>query len=191
MGHFIHGSAVFLTQVGFSHELAVSLVAVVAVSFALTTLDSATRLLRYNVSELGDNLGLSFLSNRYLATALACAAILFFAFYKIDGKPAGLALWQLFGMTNQLLAGLALLVITLYLSQRKRAWYFTGVTMIWMLSLTLLAMVKKMNGFYHKDQWLLFSVAVILFVLAICIGMEGILSFFKVKTYETLDVVFQ
>ena len=47
------------------------------------------------------------LDNRFIASFLAVVVIAFFAFYKIGGRPAGLALWRLFGTTNQLLAGLA------------------------------------------------------------------------------------
>ena len=82
-------------------------------SFALTSLDSATRLLRYNVSEMGETFRLPLLHNRIAATGVAVTAIWFFAFAQIDGEFAGLILWQLFGTTNQLLAGLALLAITL------------------------------------------------------------------------------
>src|SRR5690606_27854103 len=87
-----------------------NLIAVVVVSFAMTTLDSATRLLRYNVEEIARLAGLSPLRNRYVSSFVAVVAIGYFALMRIDGKPAGLTLWQLFGTTNQLLAVLGLLV---------------------------------------------------------------------------------
>ncbi len=119
LGVFITGTAHFIQEVGIADQrIAVAFVAVVVVSFALTTLDSATRLLRFNISEIGDTLGWRLLGNRYLSSSLAVGVIAFFAFYEIGGKPAGLALWRLFGTTNQLLAGLALLAVTLYLHQR-------------------------------------------------------------------------
>ena len=83
-------------------ELGRALIAMVVVSFALTTLDSATRLLRFNIEEIGASFRLPGTQNRYVSTIVACAAIALFAFYKVDGKPAGLALWALFGTTNQL-----------------------------------------------------------------------------------------
>jgi len=64
-------------------------IALVAVSFALTTLDSSTRLLRYNIQEVSETLGMPVLSNRHLSSLLSVAAIGAFGFLKIDGQPAG------------------------------------------------------------------------------------------------------
>ena len=44
--------------------------------------------------------GVPILADRYLSSALSVASIGAFAFLKIDGQPAGLALWALFGTTN-------------------------------------------------------------------------------------------
>ncbi len=131
---FIDGAASFLSEFGVAAELATSFIAVIVVSFALTTLDSATRLLRYNVEEISASLRLPLLGNRFAATGVAIGAIGFFAFYRIDGKPAGLSLWAIFGTVNQLLAGLALLVATLYLIARRRNYFVTGIPMLFMLS---------------------------------------------------------
>jgi carbon starvation protein len=176
LGAFIQGSARFMGALGVEYSLAAAFVAVIVVSFALTTLDSATRLLRFNVSELGYALRLPFLSNRFLATAIACGAIAWFAFYEIDGQPAGLVLWQLFGITNQLLAGLCLLVVTLYLQQRGKPIWFTGVPMAFMLVTTLIAMLEKIYGFWKESQWLLLSVGGALLVFGVLIVIEGVVS---------------
>jgi carbon starvation protein len=149
------------------------------VSFALTTLDSATRLLRFNVSEMGETLGWSWLGNRYGASIVAVLVIAFFAFYEVDGRPAGLALWQLFGTVNQLLAGLALLVVTLYLHQRGRNPWFTGLPMLFMMGSTLLAMVTNLRSFLA--QWgtggaMLFAVGSVLLVLAVWLAVEAVLA---------------
>ena len=74
------------------------------VSFALTSLDSATRLLRYNVAEIGETVSVRLLQNRVIASGVAVTAIWFFAFYEVEDEFAGLVLWRLFGTTNQLLA---------------------------------------------------------------------------------------
>ena len=160
-----------------SSSRAIAFIAVIVVSFALTTLDSATRLLRFNVSEIGGALGLSVLSNRFIATIIACTAICFFAFYQIDGKPAGLVLWTLFGITNQLLAGLALLVVSLYLYQRGRNALYTALPMLFMLVSTLTAMISKLKGFYDRDQYLLLTVGGALLAIAAGIIIEGCRAF--------------
>lgn len=117
---FIHGGASFMAGVGIPEFYGRSFIAVFAVSFAMTTLDSATRLLRYNVEEIGRSLNIRILRNAWIASGLAVSAIGYFAFMTIDGRPAGMVLWQLFGVTNQLLAALGLLVVTVYLKQRRR-----------------------------------------------------------------------
>ena len=122
---FIGGTAGFLGALGIPEQVATTCVAVLVVSFALTSLDSATRLLRYNITEMGQTAHLGALSIRYVASALAIAAIWFFAFSQVDGEFSGLVLFQLFGTTNQLLAGLALLAVTIYLVRRGKPTVYT------------------------------------------------------------------
>jgi carbon starvation protein len=176
---FIQGCSTFLLSLGIDRYTGSSFISLIVVSYALTSLDSATRLLRYNIEEISDTFGLKIFQNRFLSSTMAVAAIGFFAFYKIDGRPAGLALWQLFGTTNQLLAGLALLVVTLYLLQRGKPWYFTGVPMFFMLIATLKAMLSNVVQFFQKFEWPLFFVGVFLIVLAVWLIVEAILAVWK------------
>jgi len=185
VGVFITGTAHFIENVGFiGHDVATAFVAMVVVSFAMTTLDSATRLLRFNISEIGETLRWRFLGNRYVASFAAVMVIAFFAFYRVGGRPAGLALWRLFGTTNQLLAGLALLVVTLYLAQRGRNPWFTGVPMVFMLVTTLSAMVINLRDYWQhwgSGGGPLFVVGSILLVLAVWLVFEALLAFSKVR----------
>jgi len=190
LGAFISGTARFIGGLGVPSNLAIAFVAIIVVSFALTTLDSATRLLRFNVSEIGASLRFRFLGNRFVATSIACAAICFFAFYKIDGRPAGLVLWQLFGITNQLLAGLALLVVSLYLHQRGRNAIYTALPMVFMLVSTLTAMVEKLMGFKKDQQYLLLTVGVALFLVAVGIIIEGIRAFARGERHDDDAITF-
>ena len=176
LGAFISGSAKFIHSLGVDMNLAVGFVAVIVVSFALTTLDSATRLLRFNISEIGASVKLRFLSNRFLATAIAVAAIWFFARYTIDGKPAGLILWTLFGITNQLIAGLTLLAVTVYLRQRRRNCLVTALPALFMLVSTFTATISKLTGFVEQKQYLLLVVGSILFVCGVWIVIESVLA---------------
>ena len=173
---FIQGCSTFLESLGVDRYTGSSLISLIVVSYALTSLDSATRLLRYNIEEMSETIGADFMRNRYLSSLAAVGAIAFFAFYEIGGKPAGLALWALFGTTNQLLAGLALLAITLYLIQRRKPWYFTGIPMVFLLIATMSAMSNNITGFYHKGEWPLFGVGLFLFVLALWLVVEAVLA---------------
>ena len=197
VGVFITGAAQFIEKLGVTdHRLATAFIAVVVVSFALTTLDSATRLLRFNISEIGETLRFRFLDNRFISSFLAVGVIAFFAFYKIGGRPAGLALWRLFGTTNQLLAGLALLAVTLYLVQRGKSPWFTGVPMLFMAVTTILAMFSNLRDFWAQrgeGGGPLFAVGLILLVLAIWLMIEGVVAlvrFRRQKPIETMQVIY-
>ena len=179
IGAFVTGTANFIEALGVASELATAFVAVVVVSFALTTLDSATRLLRFNITEIGETLHLRILDNRYVTSLLAIGAIGFFALYEIGGNSAGLALWRLFGTTNQLLAGLALLTATLYLKQRRRNPLFTGIPMVFMLASTLTAMVLNLRDFrrdWNDGGAILFVVGSVLLVLGVWLCVEAVIT---------------
>jgi carbon starvation protein len=185
VGVFVTGAARFIEKLGFlDHRAATAFVAVVVVSFALTTLDSATRLLRFNISEIGETLRLRALGNRYVASLVAVGVIALFAFYKIGGKPAGLALWRLFGTTNQLLAGLALLTITVYLVQRGRNGWVTGLPALFMMGSTLSAMVTNLRDFgaqWNQGGAVLFLVGVVLLALALWLLVEAAISLWRFR----------
>ncbi len=179
IGAFVTGTSNFIEALGVPSEAATAFVAVVVVSFALTTLDSATRLLRFNISEIGETLHLRILDNRYVASLLAIGAIGFFALYEIGGKSAGLALWRLFGTTNQLLAGLALLTATLYLRQRRKNPLFTGIPMVFMLASALTAMVLNLRDFardWNDGGAILFVVGSLLLVLGVWLCVEAVIT---------------
>jgi len=215
VANFINGAASFLESLGISPQLGASFVSVIVVSYALTSLDSATRLLRYNLEEIGETLEIGILSNRFVSGTLAAGAIGFFAFFEIDGTPAGLALWTLFGTTNQLLAGLALLVVTLYLLLRGKQWWWSGIPMAAMLGTTLLAMASNVGDFYREaaplaapsswtagevyallatllsGNWLLLGVGSLLLVLGIWLVIEATIAIVRFRmTGETIESLF-
>jgi len=215
VANFINGAASFLESLGIGGQLGASFVSVIVVSYALTSLDSATRLLRYNLEEVGETLGIGILGNRYISGTLAAVAIGFFAFFEIDGTPAGLALWTLFGTTNQLLAGLALLVVTLYLLLRGKQWWWAGIPMAAMLVTTLLAMAFNVGDFYRdastlpvpssvsggelhalfaallSGNWLLLGVGSLLLVLGIWLVIEATIAIVRFRmTGETIESMF-
>lgn len=183
---FIGGGTHFLTGLGVPSQIGATFVAVIVVSFALTTLDSATRLLRYNVTEIGETLQIPALGNRYVASAVGVGAIWFFAFYESAGQAAGLLLWQLFGTTNQLMAGLALLAITLYCLRAGKPVVYTLVPMVFMLATTLVAMAFKLVDFWQARDWTLLLIGAVIFSLAIWLGIEAALAALRYRTQSAL-----
>ena len=178
---FIEGSGYFLTGLGIPVEFGKAFIAVLVVAFAMTTLDSATRLLRYNIEEIGGAFRLRILANRYVAAAMAVGAIAFFAMIKVKGKPAGLTLWQLFGTTNQLLAGLGLLIVSVYLYGRKRPVRYTLIPMLFMFAATGTAMVLNLRTnlqIPHEERSLpLVLVSSVILALTLWLVVEMVIVF--------------
>jgi len=192
MSAFIEGATRFVSTVGLPEQTARTLIAVVVVSFALTTLDSATRLLRYNLEEIASTIRFRPLKNRYISSTVAVVAISFFAFYRIEGQSAGLVLWQLFGSTNQLLAGLALLTVSLYLLERKRPALPYLVPMVFMMVTTLIAMVSKLLSFWRDSNNTLLLVGGAITVIALWLVVEAVLAisrYSRTPAEENLEIV--
>ncbi len=170
----IWGAANMMEAYGIPKAIAITIMGVFMVSFAGTTLDTATRVQRYIVSELTTDLNLDFLSGRYVATFIAVISAVILAFYSGNGKGA-LVLWPLFGTVNQLLAALALLVITVYLAKKGKSLIYSGIPLIFMLIMTGWAMILNLEKFYAGGKWLLFFVGLIVFLLEIWMVIESII----------------
>ncbi|HPP53703.1 MAG TPA: carbon starvation CstA 5TM domain-containing protein, partial [Thermoguttaceae bacterium] len=175
-----HGGSMFLEHLGIPPRVGQTLLAVTVVAFALTTLDSATRLLRFNVEELCRAVRLNWLANRYVGSAVAVAGIAFFALV-----PAGQTLWRLFGTVNQMLAGLALLVVSVFLWKLRRPVWYTLLPMIAMLIVSTWAMLLSIPGFWKDtklsptQQWALTIVSGVLIAMAGWLVVEALLVFAK------------
>jgi carbon starvation protein len=164
LGAFVEGGANFLSALGIPFKLGVGVLAVLLASFASTTLDTAARLQRYVLQELGETVHFRPLTNRYVATAVAVA--LGGALALLSGRAPGLGgmvLWPLFGATNQLLAGLAFLVIATWLLRRGRPVWFLLPPAALMVVFPAWAMIEQIFGPDHwldRKDWLLLGIAV-------------------------------
>ncbi len=180
LGIFITGSARFISSLGLSLEISAAFMAVIVVSFALTTLDSATRLLRFNLEELANSIGLGRLNNRYFTSIFSVLIIAFFAFFKVNGKPAGLILWQLFGTTNQLLAALTLIAATLFVYMRKKNVFPFLIPAVLMTVSTIIALLYNLNSFYSQKEFILVAVGIVILFLAVWLMIEILLVFRRI-----------
>jgi len=118
-------------------------------TFVFDTLDVSTRLGRYLLQELFNlrsSLG-AFIAT--LLTALAPLALILLA-----QEGGYLVFWTLFGAANQLLAALSLLAITMWLHQRRMRIAFTLLPMLFILSITLWALVSIALSNWQKTQGL-------------------------------------
>lgn len=146
LNSFIRGAGQLATGVGIPSEVARTTIAVIVVSFAATTLDSSMRLMRYIIGELGSIYRVKPLTRVHVATSIAvvCTG----ALVLIPEGPKGFGsggylLWPLFGTSNQLLAGISLLLVTIWLKRQGRPIIHTAVPMVFLLCMTLWALVRQ------------------------------------------------
>ena len=150
VGAFVEGGGNFLSTMGIPLKLGVGIMAVLVASFAATTLDTATRLQRYVIQELAQTVRMPWLGGKYLATFIAVSLGLGIAMLPGAGGvygTGGMLLWPLFGAVNQLLAGLAFLVIVFYLFRRGKPIAFAVPPLLLMIVLPTWAILWQMfNG---------------------------------------------
>jgi len=175
------GAANMMGTLGLPETVGITLMGVFIASFAGTTLDTSVRIQRYVIGELASDLRIPYLANRWAATSFAVltAAVLAFA-TGADGAGA-MMLWPLFGTSNQLLAALALLVVTIYLKRKGGLKFIvTAVPCLIMLVITNWAMVKNEMIYLAEENWLLVTIGAWIFALALWMTVEAVIVFFSV-----------
>ena len=188
------GASNMMGSLGIPQTLGFAIMGVFISSFAGTTLDSAVRIQRYVVGELAEDLKLPKLSNRWTATTIAVITAAALAFVNTqDGKitfganaMGALRLWPLFGTVNQLLAALALLVVTMYLKKSGGLKYLvSGIPCIIMLIVTGWAMVLNEIKFCADRNILLIVIGAVVFLLAVWMTAETLVMFFRSKAVSS------
>jgi carbon starvation protein len=176
---FVDGAANMIMALGISKKFTLAIMAVFVASFAGTTLDTATRIQRYVIGELGQGLRLNVLTDRYVATAVAVGSALILAFATGASGKGALKLWPLFGAVNQTLAALALIIITLYLKAKGGwKWLVAGVPAVFMSVMTIWAVVMNQLKFGSTHNVLLQVINLVILVVAVWILIEGLIKFF-------------
>lgn len=159
---FSSGLGEFMTSFGLPLATGTSFTALAISAFALTSLDTATRLARFIFQEFFDSnaeAGESIVTNRYVSTLITVAFGGALAF------KGWVAIWPLFGSANQLLAALALLAIAVWLKQAGKEYKMASIPMVFMFAVTLVALVQLMIA--NVGNYILFGFAVALFILAL------------------------
>lgn len=173
------GMGKFLSVFGAPHAFGVSFGLLALSTFILTTLDTATRLGRYVFEEF---FGFTNSSTRYISTAatLVLPTILVMITLKDQaGKaiPAWKAIWPVFGATNQLLAGLVLLVVAVWLKKTGRKTGFVLMPMFFMNIMTIWALVSLLLSYRFSAVGI---IAAVLLLLAMVLIVEAYRTIKKV-----------
>ncbi|GAA3185668.1 carbon starvation protein A [Blastococcus jejuensis] len=182
VGNFVRGVAEFANNLGIPLDIAGVFAAVVVISFAATTMDTGVRLQRYVIQEIGELLHVRVIArNLTVATTIAVVIPLVMALLP-GGGEAGYTfgvLWQLFGTTNQLTAGLALAVIAVWVTHRGRNPVAVLVPLVFLLAMTTWALILNLRNFIEAEQWVLAPLDLVIFVLAVWLIVEAAMALRK------------
>ena len=174
-GTFIQGGAQLIQNGwGIPFTITQTLLATMVVLFAGTTMDSGVRLQRYIIQEWGEIYNIPLLKKGALATLLAVTCCLLLAFGAGGASGSGgLIIWPLFGSTNQILAGLTLLVISVMLIKLGRPAKYTMFPMIFVLITSSWAALIKLVEFYEAKNWLLLTIDVVVVITTFLVILEA------------------
>lgn len=184
LGAFITGSANLFNSFGIPLKVGGALVAVFIVSFANTTLDSAARIQRLSLQEITrkkDGTILKPFHNRYIATLIIVVAAAAITFVK-PGATGAMVMWPLFGSLNQLLAALALGIVTLYLHTKGKNILISAIPMLLVLVVTIWAMFQNIHRFWEKQEFGLLFISILIILLTFWLTTSGIFSVLKKRT---------
>lgn len=164
-----------------------SFTALAVSAFALTSLDTATRLARFIFQEFFDvkdnTAKSSIFQNRYVATTIT---VVLGAALTFSGQT--MSIWPVFGSANQLLAAIALLALTIWVANLKKGYNFILIPMIFMFAVTLTALAMLIYTNFIGANYILTIISFLLFTLAVLLGIKAynVLTNGKEVTKETL-----
>ncbi len=185
---FSSGLASFSVSLGLPQEVGVTFFALTISAFMLTTLDTATRLARFTWQELflpayGEEERSQHPKWRhFFAHAIPATLIVVVAAGALAFSGSAWQIWPVFGASNQMLAALTLLVVTLMLVRRKANFWIALIPMIFMGTITIWALVALLMHNMADDGHLLLVIATaILLLLAVGVAGMSVWSLRKTK----------
>jgi carbon starvation protein len=182
-GAFITGGANLVNAGwGLPKDLATTLLAVMVVLFAGTTMDSGVRLQRYIIQEWGTIYKIPILDNGIIATLLAVTACLLLAFGAGGASGSGgMIIWPLFGSTNQILAAMTLLVISVMLIRLGRPARYTLIPMAFVLFTSFYAGAIKLVEYWEADNYLLVTIDIIVLITSVLVILESMAVILRLR----------
>lgn len=187
---FIQGGARLITEGwGISVSFSETMLAVMVVLFAGTTMDAGLRLQRYIIQEWGSIYNITALKNNYIATLVAIAACLVLAFGASNGQypgDGGNLIWPIFGASNQILASLTLLVISIYLMKMGRPAKYTMIPMMFIMVVAFVASGWYVIDYVGSARWLLVALSLAVMGASVVVMLEAWSVIGKIRRGESL-----
>jgi len=186
---FAEGIGSFMSKFGIPFEAGKSFTALAVSAFALTSLDTATRLARFSFQEFflpkkGEKTSI-LCSNRFIGTFIVVSIA---GALSYSGKWQ--AIWPLFGSANQLLAGIALLAVSLWLAGKGRKNFFVKYPMLFMFAVTITALVIIFFNNISKGNYVLSVLSILLLAVAVILGVLASKKLFiKAPVPEKQDII--
>ena len=171
---FVLGGGALLEKLGLSVELARTLISVLIISFAATTLDTATRIQRMIITELGNATNIAPFKNKLSATIIGVIPA-----YLLTLSGTGWKLWPVFGASNQMLAALTLMILSIYYWRKGKNILPLIIPMVFIMFITIISLILKTNEFFIGNNYLLLSINTILITLITWMIIEGIMQIKK------------
>ncbi len=161
---FATGGGAFLVPLGIPAVFGAAFFAVVAKSFAMTTLDSAMRFTRIAFAESTVTFKLpEILRDKTVSLLPGWAVIIYLAM-----TGYGMVLWPLFGAANQILAGIALLAAAVFLKMLQRPTIHYMIPFAIMIITSMVAMVHQIfTNYIPNEMWVLVIIGSIVFLCGI------------------------
>jgi carbon starvation protein len=178
VGAFVSGGDKLLVDgLGIPEQLGATMLATMAILFAATTMDTGLRLQRFVVQEAGEIAG--FKIGTLAGTAIALVVCMALAFGAGADGAGGMIIWPLFGTTNQLLAALTLSIISVILIKQGRNAWFTLVPLVFLLIMSVYALVVQLGTFYKDKNWLLLGMDIVILIAALWVTLEAFIAMSK------------
>jgi carbon starvation protein len=179
---YAEGLSRFVGRFGLPVAFAKSFALLAFTTFIYDTLDVATRLARYILQEM---LGWKGHQGKYTATFITLIVPLLCVSLKMTDAagsviPAWKVFWTIFGTSNQLLAGLTLMILSIWLYKNRKPWLITAIPMVFLLVSTLLSLVMMIQ------PNLVGVIAVILCALSLLLLAEAVKTL-RLESKRSLD----
>lgn len=176
------GGAIVNSGLGIPVSLSATILATMAVLFAATTMDTGVRLMRFVVQEIGEIAKIRI--NIYVGTAVAVLVAGALTFSQGADGSGGMLIWPLFGTTNQLLAALTMGIITVMLLRKRRPFLPVLIPMVFVLVMSLYAALVQIGNFFQAENWLLFTLNVIILVAGTWVLVESVVAMLATRKQD-------